>query len=147
MAVARSRCWTSATICEKVALYFAWVEHYTNWLMYRRRRDHFFRAVESRGLTTDERLARSVCLLVVVWAVAMTDRKRHNAALNLRWGTTDFDVHEQPRPEFRGELRQPYCDKPEMYHPNVRQQRKRVAISLACCSCCAQARTVTLFVG
>eukprot|EP00937_MAST-01D_sp_MAST-1D-sp2_P007502 g7502.t1 len=120
---------------EKIALYFAWMEHYTKWLIF-----PAVAGVLFFGLTrvAGEGFVKYVLLIgfgcvVTVWATAMTETwKRRNATINLWWGTADHHVREVARPQFTGTLRySPTTDKPEMFHNSVAKMKRRVGVTMA----------------
>uniref|UniRef100_A0A7S3LXU2 Anoctamin n=1 Tax=Palpitomonas bilix TaxID=652834 RepID=A0A7S3LXU2_9EUKA len=103
---------------EKVAMYFAWLGFYTQWL--------FFATVVSVcfGLfqmyviyaeVTDDRVTPFYCLFLAVWATFYLEFwKRKCAALSHRWGVSDYSARETPRPEFVGVMKfNPYSGRDE----------------------------------
>ncbi|XP_069166771.1 anoctamin-10 isoform X3 [Procambarus clarkii] len=93
----------------KIAIYFAWLGHYTTALtipaviglifwVFLWGRDQ---ALEDKGFVL-------FAFLNVVWASMWLEGwKRHSAVLAYNWGTLDshVEVFSEPRPHFRGELR------------------------------------------
>ncbi|RHY91348.1 hypothetical protein DYB35_013460 [Aphanomyces astaci] len=92
----------------KIALYFAFLAHYTTWLM--------GAGVVGLGLwipqlvlpntpLMDQVVVCSSSVFIVIWAtLLMKSWGRYNASLAFHWGTTNFQATEQPRPQFVGRL-------------------------------------------
>ena len=115
---------------EKLALYFAWLEHYTESLI--------FPAVLGlvvQWLPSNGAVLISFGCLVSVWASLMTEKwKRKNAVLNCQWGMTNFENAEAERPEFVGELRySPVTDQPEVYYAKGSATRRRIVLGFTTC--------------
>ena len=120
---------------EKIGLYFAWLEHYA----------HALRTPAAAGIlffimstSVTDKTTRGVMLiafggLVSLWATYYTEGwKRRNAALNLWWGTADFESSEMARPEFVGPMRfSPVTDLPEIQHEDVKSLRRKMAVAFA----------------
>jgi anoctamin-10/anoctamin-7 len=90
---------------EKIALYFAWLGHYTTWLI----------APSIIGVLTaanvyytgdpDSDLVPFFGLFMCLWSTFFLEFwKRRNATLAMEWGMTEFEEEEQDRPQFEGEL-------------------------------------------
>jgi hypothetical protein len=115
---------------EKLALYFAWLEHYTESLI--------FPAVLGLAMQWVPSNATALIIfgcLVSVWASLMTEKwKRKNAELNMQWGMTDFETAEAERPQFVGELRySPVTDQPEVYYAKGSATRRKIMIGATTC--------------
>jgi len=111
---------------EKISLYFSWLGFYTTWLALP---GIFGLAIQighwALG-TPDNQGIVPLALFMTVWLSLWLEYwKRHNATLNLAWGTAGCEEVEMIRPDFKGESRvNPINDKPEPYFsPNVRMQR------------------------
>eukprot|EP00937_MAST-01D_sp_MAST-1D-sp2_P004704 g4704.t1 len=94
---------------EKIALYFAWLGHYTTWLM--------LAAVPGvatyvygrvTGEHSDNHMVAPYAVLVMLWSTLYIEGwKRRNARISMQWGMTGFEGKEQPRPQF---LNNPKCE-------------------------------------
>eukprot|EP00937_MAST-01D_sp_MAST-1D-sp2_P007706 g7706.t1 len=115
---------------EKLALYFAWLEHYTKSLVYPSLLGLGLQWAPKNGA-----LLIAFGCMVSLWASQMTEKwKRVNSVINVWWGTTDFEAEEQERPEFVGELRySPVTDQPEVHHVRGSAQKKKMYLALATC--------------
>jgi hypothetical protein len=91
---------------ETVAFYFAWLEFYTQWLV--------FPAVIGTGLfvaqvwygTVDITWVPLFSLFMALWSTLFLEFwKRRNAELAHRWGVLNYEHEEVTRPQFRGEWR------------------------------------------
>ncbi|KAF0699122.1 Aste57867_10278 [Aphanomyces stellatus] len=92
----------------KIALYFAFLGHYTTWLL--------VAGVVGLGLVIPQLILPKTPLrdqivvgvssaFIVCWATLMMKSwHRYNATLAFRWGTTNFQSTEQPRAQFVGRL-------------------------------------------
>ena len=115
---------------EKLALYFAWLEHYTESLV--------FPAVLGLAMQWVPSNATALIIfgcLVSVWASLMTEKwKRKNAELNCQWGMADFESAEAERPQFVGEVRySPVTDQPEVYYAKGSATRRKIMIGATTC--------------
>eukprot|EP00033_Pygsuia_biforma_P003008 GCRY01003309.1.p1 GENE.GCRY01003309.1~~GCRY01003309.1.p1 ORF type:complete len:797 (+),score=257.69 GCRY01003309.1:169-2559(+) len=90
---------------EEVALYFAWLEFYTNWLKYL----SFFGIITFiyqlfHGM--DSLIVPFYCIFLVLWATLFIEFwKRRQAQLCFEWGLYNMSILERSRPEFKGDLR------------------------------------------
>ncbi|ETV94708.1 hypothetical protein H310_11681 [Aphanomyces invadans] len=104
----------------KIALYFAFLAHYTTWLM--------GAGVVGLGLwipqlvlpnsgLRDQVVVGCSSVWIVIWAtLLMKSWGRYNATLAFHWGTTNFQATEQPRPQFVGRLvPSPITGRPMLY--------------------------------
>ena len=118
---------------EKIGLYFAWLEHYTKSLVIPAVAGFLFFLASAflSGTAKGVVLAGFGCF-VSVWATWMTEAwKRKNAAINLWWGTADFEQDETARPEFRGSMRYSrVTDQPEIQQSSPKESRRKIAIAL-----------------
>ena len=85
---------------EKIAFYFAWLEHYSCWLIIL-----MWASIIVAGLSTHD--AGGVIgipvygFLIAIWTTFHSESwKRHAAELRWRWNVGAFAEKEQPRPEF-----------------------------------------------
>jgi len=111
---------------EEVALYFAFIGHYTTWLL----------PLSVFGLLSffDQVIEQSpaaigsfvFCFLVAFWAVLMLKFwERKQAKLAMMWGTTDFETEELIRPSFKGyKHKSVITGKIEMYDSPYSRQKK-----------------------
>jgi len=92
---------------EQIALYFAFLGHYTHWLI--------FISIPGTicGVLTytvwreyDSPLSGAFSLIVAVWGILMLELwKRKQAHLALEWGMTNIEQEQVDRPEFKGEMK------------------------------------------
>ncbi|KAF9179817.1 Anoctamin-7 [Haplosporangium sp. Z 767] len=119
---------------EKIALYFAWIGHYTKWLvpaaivgfLYL-----IFGAIiyyTQEGSTAidifDNALTLPFALFMSVWSALFVEFwKRKSNVLAYEWNTFDFERRERARPEFRPTATRisPVTGKRELYYPRYRQ--------------------------
>ena len=126
---------------EKIALYFAWLEHYTCSLI--------FPSVLGLGMQWAPAEGSSLIMFgcaVSIWASRMTEHwKRKNTVLNLAWGTAGFEAAEAERPQFKGVPRySPVDDQPEVHHaPGKARSRKKQMAMITCFMLMACAVTAT----
>eukprot|EP00322_Chrysochromulina_rotalis_P026772 CAMPEP_0115874298 /NCGR_PEP_ID=MMETSP0287-20121206/24462_1 /TAXON_ID=412157 /ORGANISM="Chrysochromulina rotalis, Strain UIO044" /LENGTH=1141 /DNA_ID=CAMNT_0003329431 /DNA_START=17 /DNA_END=3442 /DNA_ORIENTATION=- len=98
---------------EKTAFYFAWMEHYSQYLIYLSLMALVAIAAgasvmppvkedDDTSMQENSAYAKLVyCIVVAVWTTAyMESWKRRNAVLAYVWDVTDFEEEEDPRPEF-----------------------------------------------
>jgi hypothetical protein len=121
---------------EKVALYFAWLEHYSRALFFPTVLGLLFVIFEDsapQDAKTQGFGLMVYCTLVGLWATTMTEFwKGRNAFLNLCWGMTDFKAVERERAEFIGVVRlSPITDLKEMYHVSRGQLYWRMFYSMS----------------
>eukprot|EP01118_Nematostelium_gracile_P007789 TRINITY_DN2553_c0_g1_i3.p1 TRINITY_DN2553_c0_g1~~TRINITY_DN2553_c0_g1_i3.p1 ORF type:complete len:614 (+),score=155.14 TRINITY_DN2553_c0_g1_i3:501-2342(+) len=104
---------------EEIALYFAWLGFYTNWLIYASILGVFcgiFWLIDR--LTLNQRWATwfqtVYSVFLAIWATLFLEYwKRKNSTLNQKWGTLEFKLFETQRPSFYGE------EKEGIYHNGV----------------------------
>ncbi|KAF9550580.1 Anoctamin-7 [Mortierella hygrophila] len=128
---------------EKVALYFAWIEYYTKWLIFAALAgvlflvygvsNHFIKGpaaggdVGIRGQLVDvfdNALTLPYALFMSVWSALFVEYwKRRSAVLAYEWNTLDYENLERARPEFKptGTRISPVTGKMELYYPRYKQ--------------------------
>ncbi|CAG8736094.1 11747_t:CDS:10, partial [Dentiscutata erythropus] len=128
---------------EKLALYFVFLEYYTNWLTIPSivglivfiygLIDAFSRGlVSSKNIGTissivDNALTVPFALFMTLWSTAFLEYwKRANNTLQYNWDVMCYEEEELPRPEFYGTERRPspITGKEEMYFPLRNRLRK-----------------------
>lgn len=89
---------------EKVGLYFAWLGHYTTWLIAPSLVGILlFINVVVQG-TADAALVPYFGLFMALWSTVYYEYwKRYNSLIALEWGMANFEDEEVERPEFDGE--------------------------------------------
>ncbi|KAH7049659.1 calcium-activated chloride channel-domain-containing protein [Linnemannia elongata] len=125
---------------EKVALYFAWIGHYTKWLTWAALvgviflvygvSNHFAKGDAGGGIggqlvdIFDNALTLPYALFMSVWSALFVEYwKRKSAVLAYEWNTLDFEQLERARPEFKptGTRISPVTGKMELYYPRYKQ--------------------------
>jgi hypothetical protein len=120
----------------KVALYFAWMRHYSAWLILPAifgGTITFINHVVLQERTTDESTLTPIfSLFIIVWgALFMQYWRRSSADLCCRWGITWHEERDDVRPEFKGETRTSIVTgREERYYPYHRRLAKYAASSL-----------------
>ncbi|KAE9032178.1 hypothetical protein PR003_g10888 [Phytophthora rubi] len=88
---------------EKVGLYFAWLGHYTTWLIAPAIIGCLLFANVLVEGTADSLLVPYFGLFMALWSIFYYEYwKRYNSTLALEWGMTNFEEEEVERPEFEG---------------------------------------------
>mmetsp|Transcript_2675 Transcript_2675/g.4513 ORF Transcript_2675/g.4513 Transcript_2675/m.4513 type:complete len:767 (+) Transcript_2675:110-2410(+) len=115
---------------EKVAMYFAFLGHYTNWLLGLSFIGILVTVYDGMVGTLSSVMTPYFAAFVAFWAVLMLEYwKRRQATLAMEWGMTEFEEEQLDRPEFHGTLITSYVDgKPTLYFPK-KSRDKRVACS------------------
>ncbi|KAG9064367.1 Anoctamin-7 [Linnemannia hyalina] len=128
---------------EKVALYFAWIEYYTKWLICAALvgvlflvygvSNHFIKGpavADGAGIrgqlvdVFDNALTLPYALFMSVWSALFVEYwKRRSAVLAYEWNTLDYEQLERARPEFKptGTRISPVTGKLELYYPRYKQ--------------------------
>ena len=103
---------------ERVALYFAFLEHYKGSLFFIafvglivqfwQVAERYIPGLTSKETGIPEDLGSLIFSAVIaVWGTLFLEHwKRKEATLNTQWGMSDFEAKEEARPEFIGELRE-----------------------------------------
>ncbi|KAG7398627.1 Anoctamin-3 [Phytophthora boehmeriae] len=88
---------------EKVGLYFAWLGHYTTWLIAPAIIGSvLFANVIAEG-TADSIMVPYFGIFMALWSIFYYEYwKRYNSTLALEWGMSTFEEEEVERPEFQG---------------------------------------------
>ncbi|KAI8604871.1 calcium-activated chloride channel-domain-containing protein [Dissophora ornata] len=129
---------------EKIALYFAWIEYYTKWLVsaaivgfvflifglinyFFLQGDLFSKPNEVASRLVDifdNALTLPYALFMSVWSSLFVEYwKRKSNVLAYQWNTLDFERHERSRPEFKPTDTRisPVTGKKELFYPRFRQ--------------------------
>jgi len=119
---------------EKTALYFAWLQYYTRFLI----------PIGILGIAIliltelGGDGVRGISLVaygavVSIWATLFLEVwKRKNSELNLLWGTHNAKAEERERPDFVGKSRvNPVTDEAEVYHVRFWWYQRRIMVSAA----------------
>mmetsp|Transcript_6784 Transcript_6784/g.10767 ORF Transcript_6784/g.10767 Transcript_6784/m.10767 type:complete len:757 (-) Transcript_6784:247-2517(-) len=111
----------------KIAMYFAFMEHYTKWLVSLSILGLVLFAWSIKERTLSSSLLPSAGVFVAFWAVLLLEYwKRKEVRLAMEWGMTDFEEAEKDRPEFKGDIINSYIDgKPMLYFPKEKLQTRR----------------------
>ncbi|GLE06180.1 hypothetical protein PINS_up015391 [Pythium insidiosum] len=89
---------------EKVGLYFAWLGHYTTWLIAPSIVGILLFINVAFEKTADSTLVPYFGLFMALWSTFYYEYwKRYNSVIALEWGMTSFEDEETERPEFVGE--------------------------------------------
>jgi len=141
---------------EKIALYFAWLGHYTIWLVGAAVlgcSTHIY-AWRAEGGKSDNDVVPYFSLLMMLWSTFYLESwKRKNATVAMKWGMAGFETEEQMRPQFENN---PKCEKmaslvtgkPEVvFNPTTKLRRQVVScFFLFIIIMIALAVVVTLFI-
>ncbi|KAG0304311.1 Anoctamin-7 [Dissophora globulifera] len=129
---------------EKIALYFAWIDHYTRWLFWAAAVGVVFmifglinyfvidkdkasqqHTVANRLVVVfDNALTLPFALFMAIWSSLFVEYwKRKSSILAYQWNTLDFERRERPRPEFKptGTRVSPVTGRMELYYPRYKQ--------------------------
>ncbi|KAF9315075.1 Anoctamin-7 [Podila horticola] len=124
---------------EKIALYFAWIGHYTKWLIWAAIAGVLFLiyGLAAGGIKLDgtdsnknylavfdNALTLPYALFMSVWAALFVEYwKRKSNVLAYTWNTFDFERRERARPEFKPTSTRvsPVTGKVELYYPRYKQ--------------------------
>lgn len=84
---------------EKVALYFAWLGHYTTWLIFAALAGIVSTADSlAEGYAADVKSLAFFGLFMCLWSTFFLEFwKRQNATLRQKWGMEGFEQHEEAR--------------------------------------------------
>jgi len=118
---------------EKVAMYFAWLGHYTSWLITASVAGFVASiAMWTNSNNPDTALMPYFAMIMALWSTLFEEAwKRRAAVLAMCWGTTGHHSNEQDRPQFEGEIiASPVDGRPIKYAP-PRQRWRRYARSAA----------------
>ncbi|KAF9968830.1 Anoctamin-7 [Actinomortierella ambigua] len=125
---------------EKIALYFAWIEHYTRWLWSAAIVGtlflvfgiiHYFalgqKTDDSKQMLIsifDNPLTLPYTIFMSIWSTMFYEFwKRKSNVLAYRWNMLDYERRERARPEFKptGVRISPITGKRELYYPRYKQ--------------------------
>ena len=118
---------------EKIALYFAWLGHYTRWLG-SASIGGLVAAINSYVKTKgnpDVPTMPYFGLFMALWTTLFQESwKRKESTLAMEWGVVGFEEVEQPRPQFKGEqITSPVDGEFELYvNPLIKIQRIFVSV-------------------
>ncbi|OWZ01329.1 hypothetical protein PHMEG_00027307, partial [Phytophthora megakarya] len=116
---------------EKVGLYFAWLGHYTTWLIGPAIIGGLLFADVVIEDTADSVLVPYFGLFMALWAIFYYEYwKRYNSTLALEWGMSTFEEEEVERPEFAGQLTTSPIDGSTIRYFNPQTRFRRIMGSL-----------------
>ncbi|KAL3671142.1 hypothetical protein V7S43_004323 [Phytophthora oleae] len=116
---------------EKVGLYFAWLGHYTTWLIAPAIIGCLLFANVIVEDTADSILLPYFGLFMALWSIFYYEYwKRYNSTLALEWGMSTFEEEEVERPEFDGQLTTSPIDGSDMHYFSPQTRFRRVMGSL-----------------
>lgn len=125
---------------DHTALYFAWLQLYTCWLRYAALIGAFVMFGNYYGDNGIDGnpfvLAYSIFLSLwsTLFVEAWTNRENE---LRCLWGSAGFEAQEQPRPQFRGMIREdPMTKVKQLVHESDLQRYAKTAVSQAIILCC-----------
>ena len=109
---------------EKMGLYFAFVSHYTQWLIVPAVVGFAFQLVVWITGDFSHPVLPFFCVLITLWSVTMLEAwKRKEKLLSLEWGTAGFEEEEPTRPQFKGEIIPSFIDGSSMsYFPPSKRE-------------------------
>uniref|UniRef100_A0A7S1U4L4 Anoctamin dimerisation domain-containing protein n=1 Tax=Phaeomonas parva TaxID=124430 RepID=A0A7S1U4L4_9STRA len=122
---------------EKVGLYFAWVAHYTTFLTYAAAAGFITWIDVVIEDTPNAALVVFFCFFMAIWATLFLEYwKRNEATLSMKWGTSEFEDEEQPRPGFLSDERTELINSPVTGHEvpffPLSERAKVLRYSMAC---------------
>jgi anoctamin-10/anoctamin-7 len=89
---------------EKVAIYFAYLTHYTKWLLYPAAAGAIAQIWILAELDVNGQAVLPFTIIVAMWTVIYLENwKRRQCMLQMKWGTAKFEDVEEDRPEFEGD--------------------------------------------
>jgi len=114
---------------EKIGLYFVFLGHYTTWLIF----PAFIGVLTwiDVALSQDDPSQAVVIpyfsVFIALWATLFLEFwKRKESTVAMRWGMTEYEENEQPRPQFKGvEKRSPIDSSPLLFFP-MSEKRKLI---------------------
>jgi len=115
---------------EKIGLYFAFLGHYTIWLVPLAAVGIALAVWDCIQLTLSSALMPYYCVFVAFWSVLLLEYwKRAEARHAMEWGMVGFEEQERDRPEFHGEEITSYIDgRPMLHFPDeALKTRRRVS--------------------
>jgi len=117
---------------EKIAFYFAWLTHFTNWLIF----PGLIGACLALFLVTRkvEEVNRSIVgpifgiFLMIYMTIYLEFWKRRSATLAFRWGVIDYDKREPDRPEYIAMVPDFnfFTQEKTMYYPKNERLKKQI---------------------
>lgn len=109
---------------EKIALYFAFVEHYTTWLIIPGVIGIPFQiAVFATGDYSAPFLP-FFSVLISLWAVCMLEFwKRKEKTIAMKWGTLGFEETEVDRPDFKGKYIESFIDGSQIRYFSTKERK------------------------
>jgi hypothetical protein len=118
---------------EKIALYFAWLGHYTTWLM-SATVGGLVAAINSyikKKGNPDVPTMPYFGLFMALWTTLFQEFwKRKESTLAMEWGVCGFEEVEQPRPQFKGESIKSPIDGEEILYVNPLVKMQRIFVSV-----------------
>nr|CAI5824442.1 unnamed protein product [Callosobruchus analis] len=125
----------------KIAMYFAWLGHYTTALVIPAVVGFIFWSLSSgKNQTLEDAGYVIFSIFNIVWVTTYLQAwKRYSAELAFRWGTLDQrdDLLADPRPLFRGPLHiSPVTKRPEPYHAAWKRHAFRYCVSVPVIMAC-----------
>uniref|UniRef100_K3W8D0 Anoctamin transmembrane domain-containing protein n=1 Tax=Globisporangium ultimum (strain ATCC 200006 / CBS 805.95 / DAOM BR144) TaxID=431595 RepID=K3W8D0_GLOUD len=116
---------------EKVGLYFAWLGHYTTWLIMPSLVGILVFLSVIVESTADSNFVPYFGLFMALWSTFYYEYwKRYNSTLALEWGMSSFEDEEVERPEFEGEWIQSPVDGSRTRYFSPQQRFRRIMGSL-----------------
>jgi hypothetical protein len=123
---------------EKIALYFAFLSMYCNSMKipgYIGLVVYIVQRTCPSDATITQIFNGFYCIFMSGWATVFLELwRRKESSLGVRWGQTDFEEDEVPRPQFRGEYRRSPIDdnlEEEWYDPQKRKKYFLVGIMIS----------------
>lgn len=114
---------------EKVALYYAWLGHFTVFLIIPTilailMEFYYFGRGEQVLLSGFDWATYAYSIAIITWSMVYVQSwKRECYTIALKWGTRGFESEEKPRPQFIGEpKRSVITNEPELVYPESRRK-------------------------
>lgn len=119
---------------EKIGLYFAWLGHYTQWLMLA----SVLGIIAYGFVQANEANPNAVVMpyfagLMALWAsLYLESWKRKESWLQMEWGTFGVEDNAQDRPQFYGfESKHPITGKKTLYYPREKRKYKQLCSAVS----------------
>ncbi|KAF0699123.1 Aste57867_10279 [Aphanomyces stellatus] len=110
----------------KIGLYFAFLGHYTSWLIVAGSLGVVLQILYMTVPATGNAVLVVSSTFIVIWAALLLKSAKRNAAtLAMQWGTSNARLLEKPRPQFKGQqIPSPITGRPILYFDKHERHRR-----------------------